>query len=101
MLQELSLSLAGTSSASDHTSQHPPPVIDMSEKPHVVNKLVLSLRTLGLLSIQKTLLPFVKNVVCPYLNHPSEHIRKEAATTCCILLLPPASDSSYNTTNSN
>jgi serine/threonine-protein kinase mTOR len=72
--------------------------INMSDDPNIVSNLVLCLCTLGsfgentgrvkikgnLLSI----LPFVRDVVSHYLNHPSSEVRRAAALTCCALLIP-------------
>jgi FKBP12-rapamycin complex-associated protein len=72
-------------------------VINASEQPDIVTKLVLALRRLGSFGGMRTvslafpigyLLPFVQTVLCPYLYHPSEKVRKEAALTSCYLLNP-------------
>ena len=73
-------------------------LINMTSSRSMVEKLVLSLRTLGSFGKGRgekitygscvTLLPFVRDVVASYLNHPSSDVRREAASTCCLLLLP-------------
>jgi len=72
--------------------------IDMANSRSAVEKLVLSLRTLGSFGKGRneqttygscvTLLPFVRDVVVQYLSHPSSDVRREASLTCCLLLLP-------------
>ena len=79
-------------------------LINMASSRYVVEKLVLSLRTLGSFGKGRgenvtygscvTLLPFVRDVVASYLNHPSSDVRQEAASTCCLLLLPRQSANS-------
>lgn len=79
-------------------------LINMVSSRYVVEKLVLSLRTLGSFGKGRgenvtygscvTLLPFVRDVVASYLNHPSSDVRQEAASTCCLLLLPRQSANS-------
>ena len=73
-------------------------VINRSTKPEVVDKIVLSLqtlRTIGESYMQvhaaedgNMLLPFLRNVISMYFDHPSHNVRREAAITCCLLLLP-------------
>ena len=71
--------------------------INKSRSRSVVERLVLSLRTLGSFGRGRgiptfgscvTLLPFVRHVVASYLSHPSCEVRKEASLACCLLLLP-------------
>jgi len=79
-------------------------LINMASSRSVIEKLVLSLRTLGSFGKGRgekitygscvTLLPFVRDVVASYLNHPSSDVRREAASTCCLLLLPKQSATS-------
>jgi hypothetical protein len=118
LLQELSLSLAGTTAVKEicdplfalpfnadfdidtdevfiaHRHRPSPSIsINMRENPEAIMKLVLSLRTLrsfGNIQSRKglSLLPFVRDAVAQYLSHPSQDVRKEAALTCCFLLLP-------------
>lgn len=74
-------------------------VINTSQKPDVVYKLVLSLRTLRTIGEAyirakdesengNMLLPFLQSVISMYLVHPSSDVRREAAIACCMLLLP-------------
>lgn len=73
-------------------------LINKSMRPEVVDKLVLSLRTLKTIGESymqvhasddgNMLLPFLRNVIAQYFDHPSSNVRREAATTCCLLLLP-------------
>lgn len=73
-------------------------LINMSQKPEIVDKLVLSLLTLRTIGESymrangpnngNLLLPFLRNVICMYLEHPSSDVRREATITCCLLLLP-------------
>ncbi len=73
-------------------------LINMSQKPEIVDKLVLSLLTLRTIGESymrangpnngNMLLPFLRNVICMYLEHPSGDVRREATITCCLLLLP-------------
>ena len=74
-------------------------VINVSEQPDVVAKLLLTLRRLGSfgrLQIASSafptgyLLPFVQTILCPYLYHPSPRVRKETALTSCHLMTPIA-----------
>ena len=118
LLQELSLSLAGTTAVKEicdplfalpfnadfdidtdevfitHRHRPSPSIsINMRENSKDIKKLVLSLQTLrsfGNIQSRKglSLLPFVRDVVAQYLSHPSQDVRKEAALTCCFLLLP-------------
>lgn len=113
LLQEVSLCLAGTPSAKSicnplsvfggnvqiggSSRAIPTLQIDMSDRQDVVQKVVLSLRTLGSFGdISGTattsntivpLLPFVRHVASRYLTHPSSEVRREAALTCCSLLV--------------
>lgn len=74
------------------------PAINMSTKPEVVDKLVLSLQTLRTIGVSymqvhdsedgNMLLPFLGDVISAYFAHPSSDVRREAAVTCCLLLLP-------------
>jgi len=115
LMQELSLSLAGTTAVKQlcdplHASMYdldeyssndyiiletrvpsPSILINMSQDSDVITKLVLSLRTLGtLLNMDGgyNLLPFIRDVVSCYLLHPSHDVRREAGLICCLLLLP-------------
>jgi len=118
LLQELSLSLAGTSAVNEicdpllaspfdadfdidtsevfiaHRQRTQVSIsINMRENPEAIMKLELSLRTLrsfGNIQSRKglSLLPFVRDAVAQYLSHPSQDVRREAALTCCFLLLP-------------
>ena len=118
LLQELSLSLAGTTAVKEicdplfalpfdadfdiesdevfiaHRHRPSPSIsINMRENSEDIMKLDLSLRTLrsfGNIQSRKglSLLPFVRDAVAQYLSHPSQDVRKEAALTCCFLLLP-------------
>jgi hypothetical protein len=73
-------------------------VINKSTKPDVVDRLVLSFRTLRTKGGScmpfhapkdvSVMLPFLKNVISMYFHHPSSSVRREAAMTCCFLLLP-------------
>lgn len=87
-------------------------VINMSHKPEVVTKLVLSLKTMGSFAENNgkvriggallPILPFVRDVVTHYLSHPSSEVRRAAALTCCALLIPfdiPSSGDRQNGVN--
>lgn len=73
-------------------------VINKSNKQGAVDKIVLSLQTLrsiGQSYMQvhasedgNLLLPFLRDVISMYFEHPSSSVRREAAITCCLLLLP-------------
>ena len=71
-------------------------VINPSTKPEIVDKLVLSLRTLRTIGESyihdaedgNLLLPFLRDVISAYFAHPSSDVRREAVITCCLLLLP-------------
>lgn len=74
-------------------------VINTSQQPDAVYKLVLSLRTLRIIGASylrtnisdgnnNMLLPFLQKVISEYLTHPSSDVRQEAAITCSMLLLP-------------
>jgi len=73
-------------------------VINKSTNQVVVNKIVLSLQTLRSIGESymlghasddgNMLLPFLRNVISQYFEHPSSNVRQEAAFTCCLLLLP-------------
>lgn len=73
-------------------------VINTSTRPEVIDKLVLSLRTLRTIGESymrvtdledgNMLLPFLRDVISMYFAHPSSDVRREASTTCCLLLLP-------------
>mmetsp|Transcript_20902 Transcript_20902/g.45314 ORF Transcript_20902/g.45314 Transcript_20902/m.45314 type:complete len:3366 (+) Transcript_20902:339-10436(+) len=87
---------AATNSKPSHKSDRI--VINKSTKRVVVDKLVLSLRTLRTIGESymqvhasedgNMLLPFLRNVISMYFDHPSSDVRREAAITCCLLLLP-------------
>jgi FKBP12-rapamycin complex-associated protein len=110
LLQEVSLCLAGTPSANaicdplssfvdeeDEVIDIPRIQINMSDKTDAVEKIVLSLRTLGSFEDSSgtvttsigvvPLLPFVRDVAARYLAHPSSEVRRETALTCCSLLV--------------
>ena len=69
----------------------------MSDKKGIVEKIVLSLRTLGSFGDSSgtvttsnrvvPLLSFVRDVAARYLGHPSSEVRRQAALTCCSLLV--------------
>lgn len=74
-------------------------IINTNEQTDIVNRLVLSLRTLMSIGASylltseldgdnNMLLPFLQQVIAQYLAHPSPDVRKEAVITCCKLLLP-------------
>ena len=73
-------------------------VIDTSTKPEAIDKLILSLQTLRTIGESymrahetengNMLLPFLRDVISLYLDHPSSDVRREAAVTCTLLLLP-------------
>lgn len=73
-------------------------VINMSTKLEVVDKFVLSLRTLrtigeSCMQVHSTddgdmMLPFLRNVISMYFDHPVSSVRQEAVVTCCLLVLP-------------
>lgn len=77
-------------------------VINKSMKPDVVDRFVLSLRTLRTMGESymqfhssdygDALLPFLRNVISMYFDHPSSSVRQEAVITCCLLLLPFGDD---------
>jgi FKBP12-rapamycin complex-associated protein len=71
-------------------------VINKSMKLEVVDKFVLSLRTLRTIgescmqvpsSDGDMMLPFLRNVISMYFDHPANSVRQEAVI-CCLLLLP-------------
>ena len=79
----------------DRLKKNSSTIINTSEQPDVVSKLVLSLRTLRTVGVSylfknehSMLLPFLQQVISRYLAHPASAVRKEAAMTCCRLLLP-------------
>ena len=73
-------------------------VINTSTKPEAIDKLILSLQTLRTIGESymraheaengNMLLPFLRDVISLYLDHPSSDVRREAAVTCSLLLLP-------------
>ncbi|KAL7500860.1 hypothetical protein ACHAWT_010361 [Skeletonema menzelii] len=73
-------------------------VINTSTKPEAIDKLILSLETLRTIGESymrahetengNMLLPFLRDVISLYLDHPSSDVRREAAVTCSLLLLP-------------
>lgn len=82
-------------------------IINTSEQPDIVSKLVLSLRTLRTIGASylfknehSMLLPFLQ-VISWYLAHPAGDVRKEAAITCCRLLLPLKRQNVNKTENSS
>mmetsp|Transcript_15876 Transcript_15876/g.34202 ORF Transcript_15876/g.34202 Transcript_15876/m.34202 type:complete len:1004 (+) Transcript_15876:2382-5393(+) len=90
-----------TAATNNHISSHKNRdhiVINTSTRLEVVEKLVLSLRTLRTIGESymrvtdledgNMLLPFLRDVISMYFAHPSSDVRREAATTCCLLLLP-------------
>ena len=72
--------------------------INTSTNPEAVEKLILSLQTLRTIGESymrahesedgNMLLPFLRDVISLYLDHPSSDVRREAAVTCSLLLLP-------------
>lgn len=79
-------------------------IINTSERPDTVHRLILSLRTLRTIGAsylhsrkldgdKNILLPFLQRVISQYLNHPTIDVRYEAAVTCCKLLLSPVTQS--------
>lgn len=101
--------LSSTASRSDSITQTPATagvssnyesgvVINTSTKPEAIDKLILSLETLRTIGESymrahetengNMLLPFLRDVISAYLDHPSSDVRREAAVTCSLLLLP-------------
>jgi len=67
-------------------------VINKSMKMEIVEKIVLSLRTLRTIGESymdgDMLLPFLRNVISAYFDHPASSVRQEAVITCCLMMLP-------------
>jgi len=82
--------------------------ICMVSEPEYVEKLVLSLKTLGTLTNRgfldtnfSMLLLFARDVTVQYLAHPHPKVRKEAALTCCRMLLPSIDDIEVDLSDNN
>jgi len=91
----------------DEVIEMPRIQISMSDKKDTVERIVLSLRTLGSFGDSSgtvttsnrvvPLLPFVRDVAARYLAHPSSEVRREAALTCCSLLVAREIDTTPST----